>query len=281
MKVFLYFCHSFIEKSCHYHPFLLINISYNKNPIVTMKKFMTLALLTVLSLTANAQNIQLHYDFGRHLYPNEEETRQIATLTFEHYRPDRLGSIFYFIDLDIYAKGLKGAYLEFSREFNIGKKGFAIHGEYNGGCTTSKGATWAAQFQHAFLLGPAFNWHNSDYSFTCGVQAMYKHYLKGVNNAKAYPGFQLTGVWGWTFGKEKMFTFSGFIDFWRNHKGNDEYNVIMLTEPQFWFNLNGVTKAKTNLSIGTEIEISNNFVINEANSKTFFVNPTLALKWTM
>lgn len=248
-----------------------------------MKKLLFLALMLISATASNAQNIQLHYDFGRNMYSSEQPERQKVTATFEHFRPDRLGSIFYFIDLDFYSKGLKGAYVEFSREFNIGKKGFAIHGEYNGGCTTGKGSVYGAQFQHAFLIGPAFNGHNADYSFTWGVQAMYKHYLKGVNGTKGYPGFQLTGVWGYTFGREKMFTFSGFIDVWRNHKGNDNYNVILLTEPQFWFNLNSVTKAKTGLSIGTEWEFSNNFVINgdPTSSKTFFVNPTLALKWTM
>ena len=248
-----------------------------------MKKFILLAMLMISGIAANAQNIQLHYDFGRNLYSGEEATRQRTTLTFEQFRPDRLGSIFYFIDLDLYSKGLKGAYMEFSREFNIGKSGLAVHGEYNGGCTTGKGATWGTQFQHAFLVGPAFNWHNADYSFTWGVQAMYKHYLKGINSAKAYPGFQFTGIWGYSFGRNQMFTFSGFIDLWRNHKGGDQYNMTLLTEPQFWFNLNGITKKKTNLSIGTEVEMSNNFVVNEdpLSTKSFFVNPTLALKWTM
>ena len=178
---------------------------------------------------------------------------------------------------------MKGAYLEFSREFNIGKSGLAVHGEYNGGCTTGKDAAWGTQFQHALLAGPAYNWHNTDYSLTWSVQALYKHYFKGVNNTKGYPSFQLTGVWGYTFGKERMFTFSGYIDFWRHHKGNDKYDIIMMGEPQLWFNLNGVTKRKTNLSIGTEVEVSNNFINNEdpTSTRTFFANPTLVLKWTM
>ena len=245
-----------------------------------MKKFLFLALLFLTTLSTKAQNIQLHYDFGANLYPTEEATRQAVTVTFEHFRPDRLGNIFYFIDLDFYAKGIKGVYLEFSREFNIGKKGFAVHGEYNGGCTTGKDATWASQFQHAVLIGPAYNGHNADYSFTWAVQALYKHYIKG-NTSKAYPSFQLTGVWGWNFGRQQMFTFSGYIDLWRNHTALDTYNLILMSESQFWFNLNSVTKHKTNLSVGTEAEISNNFIFTDdaTSTKTFFVNPTLALKW--
>ncbi|MBQ7180130.1 MAG: DUF5020 family protein, partial [Bacteroidaceae bacterium] len=38
---------------------------------------------------------------------------------------------------------------------------------------------------------------------------------------------------------------------------------------------------KTNLSIGTEWEMSNNFIFYEWGDKSFYFNPTLALKWTM
>ena len=79
-----------------------------------------------------------------------------------------------------------------------------------------------------------------------------------------------------------MFTFSGFIDFWRNRKPySNDYAITILTEPQFWFNLNSVTSKKTNLSIGTEWEMSNNFIFYEWGDKSFYFNPTLAVKWTM
>ena len=40
---------------------------------------MTIVLMAIAIMSANAQNIQLHYDFGRHLYPDQEENRQSAT----------------------------------------------------------------------------------------------------------------------------------------------------------------------------------------------------------
>ena len=248
-----------------------------------MRKSIIASLLVLASTSAVAQiNIQAHWDLGRKFYPDAEATRQNVTITFEQFRPDRLGNIFYFIDLDMYSKGMKGAYIEFSREFNIGKKGLAIHGEYNGGVTTGKNEGYASQFQHAFLIGPAYNWHNKDYSFTWSVQALYRQYFKGVGPKDAFPSFQLTGVWGWTFGQEEMFTFSGYIDFWRNVKPiKGGYCITMMAEPQLWFNLNSVTKKKTNLSIGTEWELSNNFIFYEWGNKSFYLNPTLGIKWTM
>ena len=84
---------------------------------------------------------------------------------------------------------------------------------------------------------------------------------------------QLTGVWNTTFANKAM-TFSGFIDFWRGENANGHGQMVMLTEPQLWYNLKN-----QHLSIGTEVEISNNFIYNTYNDDSFFINPTLALKW--
>jgi hypothetical protein len=54
---------------------------------------------------------------------------------------------------------------------------------------------------------------------------------------------------------------------------------VFLTEPQFWFHVVNKGKTSNRLSVGTEIEISNNFVYAADLSQTFFVNPTIALKW--
>ena len=49
--------------------------------------------------------------------------------------------------------------------------------------------------------------------------------------------------------------------------------LVVLTEPQLWYNVT------PHFSLGTEIEISNNFVYNTYNDKSFFINPTLGAKW--
>ena len=90
---------------------------------------------------------------------------------------------------------------------------------------------------------------------------------------------QLTGVWSTSFANKAM-TFSGFIDFYRDVKPNGHGKLTILTEPQLWYNFNTIKGLEnTNLSVGTEVRISNNFIYNTYNNKTFFVNPTLALKW--
>ena len=56
-----------------------------------MKKLMTIALMAAAALTANAQDIQLHYDFGRNIYPDEEDGRQKVTVTVEQFKADNWG----------------------------------------------------------------------------------------------------------------------------------------------------------------------------------------------
>ena len=230
-----------------------------------MKKLMTIVLMAIAIMSANAQNIQLHYDFGRHIYPDQEENRQSATITLEQFKADKWGSWYYFVDVDLSNKFVEGAYTEISREFNIGKKGFAAHVEYDGGLNRF------GSYQQAALLGGAWNGHSADFSKTYSVQLMYKRYFKSYEYTSAYNSFQLTGVWGLNFGKS--FTFSGFIDFWRGEDADGHGQLVILSEPQFWYNCN------EHLSIGSEIEISNNFIYNTYDDKSFFINPTLALKW--
>ena len=235
-----------------------------------MKKsltFLTMALTMAVSTVAQAQNIQLHYDFGRNIYPNEESDRQKVTMTIEHFKADKWGSWFYFVDIDFSRKFTEGAYTEISREFNLGKNSpFAAHIEYDGGLNRF------GSFQQAALVGAAYNGHNADFSTTYSVQLLYKRHFKSYDHTRAYHSAQLTGVWGTTFANKKC-TFSGFIDLWRGEKANGHGQLVIITEPQFWY------KLTENLNIGTEIEISNNFIYNTYNDKTFFVNPTVGVKW--
>jgi hypothetical protein len=235
-----------------------------------MKKVFLCGMMAVAALTAQAQNIQLHYDFGRNIYTGEEAGRQKVTATLEQFKADKWGSWYYFVDFDFNRKELKSAYTEISRELKFGKESkFAAHVEYNGGLATGVGS-----FQQAALLGAAYNGHNADFSKTWSVQLLYKQFFRDANNNGAYASAQLTGVWGLHFFNKKL-TFSGFIDFWRGQKANGHGCLVILSEPQLWYNFT------RHFSVGTEWEFSNNFVYNtdENSSKTFFWNPTLAVKW--
>ena len=205
-----------------------------------MKRFIIPVLLLGSAGVSAAQNLQLHYDFGKALYRSEDrslEYRPQLTTTVEMFRPDRWGSTFFFVDMNYGSRpgdrGVLGAYWEIYRNLRFWDIPVSVHLEYNGGLDIQ--------------------------------------------------GFQITAAWNVWFW-QKRFLFCGFADFWMENRpwqitgrsGNDGTDFIFLAEPQLWYNFNTIKGLEQfNLSAGSEVEISSNFV-----SAGFFVIPTLALKWT-
>ena len=214
---------------------------------------------------AKGQNLQLHYDLGRNS----------ATTTVEMFRADGGGSTFFFVDLD-YDPKVSGAYWEISRELNFWQESkvgwLSVHMEYNGGLNTSAGS-----FNNAFLGGLTYSGHSKDWSKTWSVTASYKA-IPGTVDALGkcqMHNFQITGVWNLDFFNHWL-SFNGFADFWREMRPWQGTEYIFITEPQIWVNLNKIKGwEKVNLSLGTEVELSCNFV-----AKGFHAMPTVAAKWT-
>lgn len=231
------------------------------------KTWLSLILGLIVGLsTVNAQNIQLHYDFGRNIY-NELGSRAKLTTTIEMFKPDKWGSTFFFVDMDYANNEIASAYWEIARELSFWKAPVSIHVEYNGGLNYIK---------NSFLGGATYSYNNSDFSKGFTVSAMYK-YIYGNESPH---NFQLTGTWYLNFTKGKC-SFTGFADFWREKHADingNTHEFVFLTEPQFWVNLNAFKgiNDKFNLSVGTEWEISSNFALMNG----WYWNPTIALKWT-
>ena len=227
-----------------------------------------LSLITLLccGVMVNAQNIQLHYDFGNNIY-DELGGRAKLTTTVEMFKPDKWGSTFFFVDMDYAKNAVASAYWEIARELKFWKAPVSIHVEYDGGINYIK---------DSYLGGVTYTYNNSDFSKGFSVSAMYKY----IHSNQSPSNFQLTGTWYLNFGKG-MFSFTGFADFWREKHtdmNGNKHEFVFLAEPQFWFNFNALKKVndKFNLSVGTEWEISSNFALMNG----WYWNPTLALKWT-
>ena len=63
-----------------------------------MKRLFAIIAILASAISAYAQNIQLHYDFGR----------ECATTTVEMFHPDNGGSTYFFVDMD-YSPRVTGA----------------------------------------------------------------------------------------------------------------------------------------------------------------------------
>ncbi len=206
------------------------------------------------TFTIQAQNFQLHYDFG-----NE---RKYLTTTVEMFKPDNWGNTFFFVDFNYNANGPSEGYWEISREIKKWDAPFAIHFEYNGGLN----AVVPLQFNNAYLFGGTYSWNSTDFSRGFSLQTLYK-YIQGNVSPN---NFQLTGVWYVNFLNDK-FSFTGFADFWRERQDFIGTQFIFMSEPQFWYNIN-----KT-FSVGGELELGYNF----GGKKGFALFPTLGVKVTM
>ena len=224
-----------------------------------MKKALFM-LMCFFVMKAHAQELQLHYDFGK--------DRQYVTTTFEIFKPDNLGSTFMFTDIDFNRPdGASLVYFEIARKFNIKNKtidGLNFHIEYNDGFLISDGdAPVGIPIQQAALTGIGFPIKIGD--FTLHTSYLYK-WIKGSNGLDG----QFTAVWFQNFANNKI-TFRGFLDFWSAPKfgDKDKKQGVFITEPQLMYNIN------KNFSIGTEVEISKNFVP----SGDFTVNPTAMVRW--
>ena len=230
-----------------------------------MKRLTVFITMILATMVAKAQNVQLHYDFGRNC----------STSTVEMFRPDGGGSTYFFVDVDYNPKAM-GAYWEISRELCFWQDSkvnwLSAHIEYNGGLSTAAGS-----FNNCWLAGATYSGHSKDYSKTWSLTAAYKVIpgTIGLNGGKQPHSFQLTGVWNIDFFNHWM-SFNGFFDFWKEARPWQGTEYIFVSEPQLWVNLNKIKGwDKINLSLGTELEMSVNFV-----GKGFYMRPTIAAKWT-
>lgn len=222
--------------------------------------------LFVLLLTTSlfAQNLQVHYDFGK--------GRSYFTTTLEMFKPDAYGSTFWFVDFDyndaIKDKSASMAYWEIVRYFTLPflknsntLNQLTISFQYNDGLNTfgSFGNVWLGGINYPIDLKIV----------TLNTEIL----LRKAENQDA--NFQLTTFWSITLFNGKL-VFSGFLDVW----GQDNYDfdadgtdsqIVILTEPQLWYNIS------KNLSVGSEVEISKNFIFGVGSNFKFM--PTLGLKW--
>lgn len=231
-----------------------------------MKKILFITTLLLSVCFVKAQNVQMHYDFGRSLYDKDLGSRPLITTTVEMFKPDKWGSTYFFIDMDYKNDGIASAYWEISRELRFWEPPFSVHVEYNGGVLN------VASLKNAYLFGGTYSYNSKDYSKGFTFTPMYK-YIQKHNTPHNY---QLTATWYLHFAKNGLCTFSGFADWWREK--NAYGNHIFLSEPQFWVNLNKLKGVDDSfkLSLGGEIELSNNFGGRDG----FYCIPTLAIKWT-
>lgn len=232
------------------------------------KVFFSLGLL-MLSFSAYAQNLQLHFDPRHALHGDKISDKNYFTATFEMFKPDKWGSTFMFVDLDFnQSRGNIGTmYLEIARDIKLGKSPVMAHVEFNGG--VGKAENFGFSIANAYMAGASYSTMIGKAVLGTYVVYKYNAFEKVSNDV------QWTVTWGVDLCDNK-FRVCGFMDVWTQNKAKSHADtqsgkeIVFLTEPQFWYNVT------PNLALGSEIEISNNFLTKKDKA---YINPTIAAKW--
>ncbi len=227
-----------------------------------MKRALSFLVLLSIFVSAWAQDVQLHYDFVR----AAQVKGTYFTSTVEYLGTNQKGTTYFFIDMDYSSdfKGVKLTYWEISRDQTLWNLPFQLHVEYTAG-NLFIDTTQGMPISRSYIFGINFPFTIGKMYFGGAFLLRKFAYTKRLN-------YQFTGVWDGDFLNNKI-TIDGFIDIWteENLVGNG-LMLKVLTEPQFWYNIN-----KT-FAVGSEIEISRNFI---AFDNKFHVLPTVAIKWNL
>jgi len=194
------------------------------------------------------------------------------------FKPDSLGSTFWFADFDFNYPGsprsMSAAYWEIAREFYIpvlkklpAFQKLTFHIEYNDGFTayTDSGDIQAAASYNSVLLT------GFSHPVRVGQVEINTQWLLRMPRGMDIPDFQFTVVWYQPLFRNKVL-FTGFLDLWSQDKvyDPDSKELVFQTEPQIWYLL---TPA---IAIGGEAEISRNFPVGP---HEWQISPTLAFRW--
>ena len=210
----------------------------------------------ITAFSCYSQQLQVHYDFG--------DNRKYVTTTLEMFKNDKLGSTFWFVDMD-YNSGSQNksnslAYWEIARYFTTpflnSKLSTTI--QYNDGTSSSFGplhSAWLGGISFPLNLG----------FLTVNTDLLYRYM-----DISQSPDWQLTFVWFKSLINDRIH-FAGYLDVWTQDMEPDfDKKLVIQMEPQVWYVLNST------FSIGSEVEISYNFIYPY---NQWEMMPTLGLKW--
>ncbi len=241
---------------------------------------LVLSSLSLFAAPAMGQNIQLHYDLGRNLYPNVQRDRAAMTMTVEQQSRDRFGDTFYFVDMTFLQQGAVSANWKFMRNLRFWQGPLSWHVRYDGGLRFINAnapkplGSAAISLPDAYMTGITYTYLSPQRRTMLSLTPLYK-YIHGINQPHNY---ELCGVWKFAPG-DGLITATGFFSWWHQKDPRPGWGTDFkfMSQPQFWCNLNKVPGVAPdfNLSVGTEVRISKNI-----DAPQWIVAPTLALKWS-
>ncbi len=216
-------------------------------------KMIVLMGLWLLILSADAQNLQLHYDF-RHSIDPELNKENFPGFSFEYFKLiDTLGTGSFLLKVQADLKGTDNnvgqVFTQISQSLKFWKPKIYLSFNYSGGLGVTP-ASFGFYLANSFGLGLScpFQWKGA----WLAASALYRY------NAFEKPSYdpQFTFYFGKGFFNYKLFTAGSFV-FWtqNNNQGNistqslSGKKLAFFGDPQIWF------RVKNGISAGSRINV--------------------------
>jgi len=238
---------------------------------MTTRLLRLLLIATATARIAQAQDLQLHYDW-RHTVDPRNNARDFPALTFKTFKALEFGSFLLKLEanLDGTQHNVSKGYLEVSQTVRFWKAPVYALGEYTGGLGLFDGASGGVYIANAYLFGVAYPFRMNGSWASASVA--YKH----TSFSRASHDPQATLYWGRPLGKRWAFASTGV--FWtQNRNHGDEFTANLrgkegafLLENEIWWRAVGL------VSVGSEVRVSRNVYANDGR---LLVYPTLGVRY--
>jgi len=209
-----------------------------------------------MALSVSGQNLQLHYE--------TDQDRQYPVAMLEMYKFDNWGGTYWFITMDftdpleLGEKSLSLMYGEIARYINFKLiNPLSLTLQYNDGV-----AFWGPMGR-AWLGGVSYPLPLSKGAAQFDLLARVPQDPDGLDG-------QVTLAWFYPFGEGKL-QFVGYWDTWTETEADGNKSVVILSEPQFWYNV------WENFDLGLGVELGYNFPV--FNAEEWKLYPNLSMRW--
>jgi hypothetical protein len=244
-------------------------------------KFLAVILLSLFSVEAFSQSLQLHYDFRHSIDPNRNP-KNFPTLYFEYFKTLDTGKIFikpgsFLIKTQADFTGdqnnIGKYYMQVSQEFRFWKPKVFIDLQYSGGL----GITTPRQYSYYIL-----NTYSAGISYPFKIGEAYLSsilFYKYVPYAKPSNDFLYTMYFYHGLFHYKA-EFAGDFSIWTENRNHGDATTAtpsgkrfyFFAEPQVWYNLN------KRFSVGSKV---NTYYHVNTTDNVFEICPTAALRWKL
>lgn len=244
-------------------------------------KFLIVILLSLFSVCAFSQSLQLHYDFRHTIAPNLNP-KNFPTLYFEYYKLLDTGKAFVkpgsFLlktqaDFTGDQDNIGKYFMQVSQEFRFWKPKFFIDLQYSGGLGIATPRQYSYYILNTYSAGISYPFKIGQAYLSSILFYRYVPYKKPSNDF-LYTMYFYQGIFKY---KAEL---AGDFSIWTENKnhgdeataGQSGKRFFFFAEPQAWYNINKRFSAGSKVNLFYHVNTADNI---------FEIYPTAAIRWKL